>query len=206
MAINDYALRTIESAQVKPQSLALQILWPFSSPAPRTQAAVVAAFRSSMDVHADEMRNLVLELEVSETNLNRLDTHLFLLHDLCTRENVALDAARDDLLAELWTFLGGNRGRLRGMDHNLALLRDLSEYRKRAAAHVAAAKQTLMAMSHDMEDLRGRVAAPDIVGDRIPIEVHMRSIQSGLERLKEDRIQARARENELMNRLLGINT
>ncbi|KAI0833648.1 hypothetical protein BC628DRAFT_1308328 [Trametes gibbosa] len=204
MAINDYALRAIDSAQTKPQSLALQILWPFASPAPRTQAAVVEAFRRSMDVHADEMRRLVLELEVSEANLDRLDTHLLMLHDLCTRENLALGADRDDLLAQLWTRLGGNRGRLRGMDYNLALLRDLGEYRKRAAAHVAAAKQTLLAMSEDMEDLRERVAAPEIVGDSIPIEVHMQSIQSGLERLKEDRIRARARENQLMNKILGV--
>ncbi|OJT02448.1 hypothetical protein TRAPUB_7015 [Trametes pubescens] len=203
MAINDYALRTIEGAQDEPKSV-LQVIWPFASPpSPPSQDLVVAAFRDSMDVHAAEMRRLVLELDVSEKNLDRLDVHLGALHDLCTRENVGLTTVREDLLAELWTILGGNKRRLRGIDGNLELLRDLGEYRKRAAAHVAAAKQTIMAMGEDMEDLRERVAAPDIVGDRIPVEVHMRSIQSGLERLKEDRIKAREREEQLMNRILG---
>ncbi|KAI0775061.1 hypothetical protein BD413DRAFT_532700 [Trametes elegans] len=205
LAINDHALRTIESAQKEPKSF-LSIISPFvvSVPAVVSQEVVVEAFRDSMDVHAAEMRRLVLELDVSEANLERLDAHLVALHELCTRENLTLGAVREDLLAELWTRLGGNRKRLRGVDHNLALLRDLGEYRFRAAAHVAAAKQTLQAMGEDMEDLRERVAAPDIVGDRIPIEVHMRSIQSGLERLKEDRVKAKEREEQLMNKILGV--
>ncbi|KAL7279308.1 hypothetical protein ACG7TL_007149 [Trametes sanguinea] len=204
MAINDYALNTIESTQNEPKSV-LKIIWPFAStPAQHTQDVVVQAFRDSMDVHAAEMRRLILELSVSEANLERLDMHLATLHELCTRENLTLSEARDDLLSELWTLLGGNRRRLRGMESNLDLLRELGEYRKRAAAHVAAAKQTLLAMSEDMEDLRERVAAPDVVGDRIPVEVHMKSIQSGLERLKEDRIKAREREEHLMNKILGV--
>lgn len=80
----------------------------------------------------------------------------------------------------------------------------MGEYRKRARAHVAAAMQTLEAMGEDMEDLRERVTAPEIVGDKIPVEVHMKSIQSGMERLKEQRIKAREREEQLMNRILGI--
>ncbi|KAI0663790.1 hypothetical protein C8Q70DRAFT_378665 [Cubamyces menziesii] len=203
MAINDYALRTIEGAQNEPKSL-LRAVWPFASAPPRSRDVVVQAFRTSMDAHATEMRRLVLELSVSEANLERLDTHLVALHELCTRENITLSAAREDLLSELWTLLGGNRKRLRGMDFNLELLRELGEYRKRAAAHVAAAKQTLQAMSEDMEDLRERVAAPDVVGDRIPVEVHMKSIQSGLERLKEDRIRARQREDELVRKILSV--
>ncbi|KAI8980016.1 hypothetical protein BD414DRAFT_493319 [Trametes punicea] len=203
MAINDYALRTIEGAQSEPKSV-LEVIWPFASTRSHSQDVVVQAFRDSMDVHAAEMRRLVLELSISEVNLERLDTHLVTLHELCTRENLTLSADRDELLSELWTILGGNRRRLRGMESNLELLRYLGEYRKRAAAHVAAAKQTLQAMSEDMEDLRERVAAPDIVGDRIPVEVHMKSIQSGLERLKEDRMRAREREEQLMNKILGV--
>ncbi|KAI0648968.1 hypothetical protein C8Q79DRAFT_948105 [Trametes meyenii] len=203
MAINDYALHTIEAAQNEPKSV-LQVIWPFASPQEVPRGVIVQAFRDSMDVHATEMRRLILELSISEANLERLDAHLTTLHELCTRENITLNAARDDLLAQLWTILGGNRRRVRGMDYNLALLRDLGEYRRRAAAHVAAAKQTLLAMSEDIEDLRERVAAPDVVGDRIPVEVHMKSIQSGLERLKDDRTKAREREKDLVDKLLGM--
>ncbi|KAI0671878.1 hypothetical protein C8Q78DRAFT_1153506 [Trametes maxima] len=203
MAINDYALHTIEAARNEPKSI-LQVIWPFAPVEEVPKGVVIQAFRDSMDVHATEMKRLVLELSVSEANLERLDMHLSTLHDLCTRENITLNAERDELLAQLWTILGGNGKRVRGMDRHLELLRDLSAYRRRAAAHVAVAKQTLLVMSQDIEDLRERVAAPDIVGDRIPAEVHMKSIRSGLERLKDDRIKAREREELLMGKVLDM--
>jgi hypothetical protein len=54
-----------------------------------------------------------------------------------------------------------------------------------------------------MEELRERVAAPELVGDAIPIDVHMKSIRSGLDRLKERRIGAKQLEEQLRNRVLG---
>ena len=85
-----------------------------------------------------------------------------------------------------------------------ALLRELGEWRRRAAAHIAAASQTIQAMSEEMEDLRERVAAPDLMGDAIPMEVHMKSIRAGLERLQQGRTRAQEREEETVRRLLGV--
>jgi hypothetical protein len=53
-------------------------------------------------------------------------------------------------------------------------------------AHVVEALQVLELMAEEMEELRERVAAPELVGDAIPIDVH---IKSGLEKLKQRRIQ-----------------
>ena len=203
MAINDYALHTIEgAAQTQPNTL-MRIIWPFGTEPP-TQAAALEAFHKSMEVHASEMRRLILEVEASSANLDALDEHLVTLHELCTRENLSMSSARDELLSDLWTILGGNRQRVRSFNANLELLRDLGEYRRRAAAHVAAAMQTLQAMGEDMEDLRERVAAPELVGDVVPVEVHMKSIRAGMDRLKEQRLKAKEREELLMNRILGI--
>ncbi|RPD59569.1 hypothetical protein L227DRAFT_152232 [Lentinus tigrinus ALCF2SS1-6] len=203
MAINDHALHLIEgTTHDQPNSL-VRVVWPFGTAKP-SRDTVVEAFRSSMDVHADEMARLILEVEVSNANLDQLEEDLAVLHELCTREKITLSEKHDELLSQLWTILGGNRGQRRKFSTNFELLKALGEYRKRAAAHVAAAMQTLQAMSEDMEDLRERVAAPEIVGDHIPIEVHMKSIQSGMERLKEQRIRAREREDQLMNKILGV--
>ncbi|KAI0696294.1 hypothetical protein C8T65DRAFT_729690 [Cerioporus squamosus] len=203
MAINDHALHLIEgTSQEQPNSL-IRVIWPFGAPKP-SRDTVVEAFRYSMDVHAEEMARLILEVEVSNANLDQLEEDLAVLHELCTRENITLTEKHDELLSQLWTNLGGNRGQRRKFSTNFELLKALGEYRKRAAAHVAAAMQTLQAMGEDMEDLRERVAAPEIVGDQIPIEVHMKSIQSGMERLKEQRIRAREREDQLMNKILGV--
>ncbi len=203
MAINDYALHTIEGAQTQEPNTIMRVLWPFGAEPP-SRAAALDAFQRSRDVHASELQRLILEAEVSAANLNALDAHLDTLHDICTREHLDLGAARDALLADLWTILGGNRDRVRTFNTNLELLRELGEYRKRAAAHVAAASQTLQAMGEDMEDLRERVAAPELVGDRVPVEVHMKSIRAGIERLKEQRVRTKVREEQLMNKILGI--
>ena len=40
------------------------------------------------------------------------------------------------------------------------------------------------------------MAAPDIVGDKIPIEVHIKSINAGVERLKEGRLRASFKQGE----------
>lgn len=61
-----------------------------------------------MDMHATALRRLERELAVSEPIFERLNLHLGVLHELCTRGTVGLSAVRKDLLAsELWTLLGG---------------------------------------------------------------------------------------------------
>ena len=125
MAINDHALHTIEDSQAQPNSL-IRVVWPLGSVSNPSRETVVAAFQNSMEVHEREMGKLILELELSYANLDRLDVHLAALHELCERENLTVGTARDQLLSELWTILGGNRGRLRKYATNLELLKDLA--------------------------------------------------------------------------------
>jgi hypothetical protein len=156
-----------------------------------------------MNTLSANMRRLVLEAEVSISDLNKLEEHLKSIHELVSREDSSLSAARGELLAQLWTILGGNRDELKGMNEHIALLNGLGGYRDRALAHVVAALQMLERMSEDMEELRERVAAPELVGDAIPIEVHMKSLRSGLERLKERRTGAKQLEDQIVSRILG---
>ena len=200
VAINDYALHTIARAQVKSTSLA-HIVWPFGSE-PATQAAVLDAFHKSMEVHASEIKRLQLEAEVSSANLVTLEENIATLHDICTREKILMSAGHDVLLSALWTRFGGNSARVRASDTNLDLLRDLAQYRRLAATHVAVALQTLHAMEEDVEDLRERVSAPDLVRDTVPVEVHMANIREGMDRLKEKRIKAKKTEEMLTRRIL----
>jgi hypothetical protein len=156
-----------------------------------------------MDALSANMQRLVLEAEVSVSDLNKLEEHLKSIHEVVSREDSSISAARDELLAQLWTILGGNKAQLKGMVEHRALLNGVGEYRKRALAHVVAALQTLETMAEDMEELRERVAAPELVGDAIPIDVHMKSIRSGLERLKGRRTGAKQLEEQIVSRILG---
>lgn len=65
------------------------------------------------------------------------------------------------------------------------------------------ALQTLQGIKYEMDDLRARVAAPELVGERIPMEVHNQSIKSGLEGLNEGRIKLTERNEAAMRQILG---
>jgi hypothetical protein len=161
-------------------------------------------FTEAMNTLSANMQRLVLEAEVSISDLNKLEEHLKSIHEVVSREDSSISTARAELLAQLWTILGGNRDQLKGIDEHLSLLKGVSAYRDRALAHVVAALKMLETMAEEMEELRERVAAPKLVGEAIPIDVHMKSLRSGLERLKGRRTGAKQLEEQIVNQVLGF--
>ena len=170
-----------------------------------TKEAVVETFLMSMDNIGSHMVRLREEAEISMGHLMRLEEHLMVLHEVTHRDDKDLKAVQEDVLAELWTKLGGNKRKLRKMDLNLDLLKNVERYRKKGLAHVVATLETLNTLDADMEELRTRVAAPDIVGDKIPIEVHIKSIKAGVDRLKEGQMRASLRQGDSIDKILEIN-
>ena len=206
MAANEYAMKTIESARAsEPSPWSLSVIVPWAPTRKSTSLVVTETFEEAMNTLSRQLHRLIVEAEINDKNLNDLEEHLNSLHDLVVREDSSISSAKSDLLAELWTILGGNRKKLRNFDGHLGLLKDLATYRKQAAAHVAAALQMLRGMADDMEDMRERVAAPDINGPLISTEAHMRSIEFGLQQLKEGRVRAKRLEEEAMRKILFLN-
>jgi hypothetical protein len=205
MGMNDYALQSIESARANepsPWSPYALAIW---KPArPSTKEVIRNTFEQTMSVLSTNMEKLIVEAEHSHHNLDALEEKLATLHEVVSREDFSISSDKADLLAELWTSLGGNRKELRNFEHNLDLLKGLSSYRRQALIHVVAALETLRAMKGDMEDMRERVAAPDLVGSKVPVEVHMKSIRMGLERLRERRIGAKRLEEGTVERALSM--
>lgn len=199
IAVNDHALHTIEAQTAKSESV-FSLIWPFGT---KSDKVIAESFADSLNVASTQMERVILEAEVNLANLDRLERRLITLHEIVQRENVHISDERSELLAELWTILGGNRRRVRNLDGHLYLLRSIGQYRTRALAHVVATMQTVQVMSGDMEDLRERVNAPELVGDRIPPEVHIKSIQAGIDRLVTKRYQAGDREEAAIRQILG---
>ncbi|KAI6165792.1 hypothetical protein EDD17DRAFT_1553254, partial [Pisolithus thermaeus] len=202
MALNNYAMTTIEEAPAKAASRVLQAMVPIKI-GPTADEIIQGAFALAMDQSGQSIARLIVEAEVSGQNLDQMEVDIASLHDMITREDKHMSTEKDLVLGELWSRLGGNKQKIREYDDRLALLNDLSVYRKQARAHVMAALQTLHAMSDDLEDLRERVATPGIIGGKVPIQVHIESIKNGLERLKEGRTRAREVGDETSKRLLG---
>lgn len=205
MAVNNYALRSIEAARIKeqpcwfPQCLILVN----EAARKRTDQVIAQTFDQAMSVLSINMERLILEAEQCLHNLNDLEEQLVTLHQMTAREDTSISAAKSDLLENLWTRLGGNRKSLRNFDHHLTTLKEMAFYRQQAFVHVVAAMQTLQAMSDDMEDMRDRVAAPDLAGAKIPVEVHIQSIQVGLDRLRQGRMVAKRLEEDAVRSALA---
>jgi hypothetical protein len=218
--VNDYALHAIEAATVEANQLSIRSFIPWNRDPP-AKAVILANFETAMGVMSANMGRLILEAEASLAHLGALEERLATLHGQLAHEDAAFSAQREELLGELWTKLGGNRRAIRSADAHARLLAELGAYRRRALAHVAGALQTLEGMEADMDELRARVAAPELAGPSIPPEVHMRAysprstrlrvltglvdtgaIRSGLERLREGRVRAKEVEESVVRRVL----
>ena len=204
MAVNDYALQRIDAVQ-KNKPSPLYALVPWKSHRKSINEIVVETFGEAMNILSSDMGRLIIEAEANIVALNDLGERLSTLHDIVSREDLTLSGEKADLLANLWTTLGFNRHELRNFDQSLSLLKELKTYRQQALARVVAALQTLQSMSADMEDLRERVARPALTGSKIPVEVHMKSIKFGLERLREGRTRAKELDEAAIKRVLSMN-
>lgn len=204
-ASNNHVLQTIEaSTKVHPSLLARLLQFTSLSTSP-TKKAVLGTFLISMENTAREMARLRSEADLSMRNLERLREHLKVLHEMSHSDNADLTAEREEILGELWAQLRQkNKRKLRGIDRNLDLLKNVDNYRKKASAHVLATIQTLDTLDADMENLRMRMAAPDVVGDDIPINVHIESIKAGVERMKERQLRARLNQDESIAKILEV--
>ena len=194
MATNDRALHAIESARnnaPSPLARALSDLIPWGSKRLTTDEIITKTFENAMNVLSKETQHLTLEAEGNYQNLLNLEEKLAFLYELISREDITRSYEKAELLTELWTKLGGNQGKMRNFDSHLALLKELGSYTRQAIVHVNAALMTfkfastlltLYSINEDMEEMRKRVAAPNLL---TLVEVHMKTIKMGLERQGE---------------------
>jgi len=193
VSLSDHALRVIDASKTPSLMTRVQLLLSNSDP---TNEAAIDTFHLSMDSISDHIGRLREEAEISRDYLTRLKRHLNILHEIISREDKKLTKTQDEVLAELWTWLGGNKQELREMSLNLNLLKNVGKYRKKALTHVIVTLDTLDTLEADMEELRKKVAAPNIVGDRIPIEVQIKAIKAGVDRLREGQMRASSRQGK----------
>ncbi|KAI0650957.1 hypothetical protein C8Q79DRAFT_998672 [Trametes meyenii] len=177
LAFNEYATRKISAAQATTLTISDSSV----------EEALGRTFHSSLSVLSVEVARVILEITRFTGLLDALDERLAAIHALCEVNNVLTTTAKDALLAELWTVLGGNRAKVFELNQQLMVLENVSHYRSLAAAHVAATTETLATIEADLAELRVKLAAPGIVED-VPVEVHITSIERSARRLKEEKL------------------
>ncbi|KAH6907278.1 hypothetical protein BKA70DRAFT_1103309 [Coprinopsis sp. MPI-PUGE-AT-0042] len=203
MAVNDYALRSVAEARAaEPNTLGERVnaMMPWSPPRKDVDLVVRETFQSAMDTLTIQLDRLMFFAATSSLDLNRLVERLKTLSRMVHDENRDVIKDKEEVLSELWTILGGNQHLIRRFDRNLKLLEGLTSGIKQSRDYVIAAVHILKGMSREMEDIRDRVAQPGLT-QQIPPEVHMESIQMGLDRLKQNRLRARELDQEAIRRI-----
>lgn len=200
-AANDYTMRMLEKITLE-TSGDLLLPMPRLTSTSHADGFILRTFGEVMDTLAWETHRTLLEASSCAANLEQLEEHLLTIHEICLREGLALSNAHAELLSELWSLLGGNRSARRKNERHFALLREISRYRMEALAHVVVTRDALQAVAADVEELRERSAAPEIVGERVSAEVLIASIGHGIQRLREGRQRASERQQVLVHRLL----
>ncbi|KAJ3912772.1 hypothetical protein F5877DRAFT_84468 [Lentinula edodes] len=195
LASNNHALAIIHSGPISTSSsfLPSQALIPFNSVSSQ-DTFFPHVFAGSLGTLSTIIQHLILLAEVSLVDLEKLEEHLSLIHEMVYREDSLITSAKIELLGRIWTWLGGNRLELRGHDDCLELLQGIGRHRNLALAHVVSSLQILRALSNDMEDMRARMMMPEHLRSQIPLEVQVSSIQHSLERLRESKVLAKKRE------------
>jgi hypothetical protein len=173
------------------------LLAPFQ-PTKFTESALLDQYIKHTSIVEEEIHRLIDEAQALLMVLANLEDRLEIIHGIVTRDKNLARAKKEEILSELWSLVGGNRGRVKKMDRQLALLQQVGVYRKSAYAHVSGTILKLQAIGAGLEDLRERVGSPELLRDRIdvPLSVHIENIQRGVERLEEGRQSAKKVENE----------
>lgn len=151
----------------------------------------------------EQILSLISEAQALLSILDNLDSRLDVIAGIATRDGIKVENNRDELFSFLWTKVGGHRGSVAKIEKQLNLLNDVGQYRRMAWAHVNGAIIKLMAIRDNLEDLRERVAMPEIVGEKVPLEVHIENINLGIERLEAQRDNGRKLEAENYARVLS---
>ncbi|OBZ77595.1 hypothetical protein A0H81_02218 [Grifola frondosa] len=148
IAANNYVHDAVKTITYK----SFPSLWLPSRDPQRNQVADVV--NDARNLLEPQLRRLVLEVASPLDSFIRLIRLLTVLQKISVREDRLTSSAKNMLLSEPWTRLGGNRRELLRYENRLLLLRDISAYQMRTAANIAISLERLRSMTEGMEDLR----------------------------------------------------
>ncbi|PVG01093.1 hypothetical protein CPB86DRAFT_781993 [Serendipita vermifera] len=208
LAMDDYAIKTLESLdrQEKEKTALSSILFPFSSSA-STRKQLIQTFNQAAGILESNLRRLIETSVATTTILNQLESQLLVIHEIVSREEGKVKAGRDEVLGDLWTYVGANRAKLSNFASHKSLLSQVGHYRSSAAVQVGGTLVQLERLSSDLDELRERVATPVLLDSQdgipsIPIEVHVMTLQKGVQRLAESRGRSKNRADQVLKRIL----
>ncbi|CAG8672890.1 3028_t:CDS:2 [Acaulospora colombiana] len=153
-------------------------------------------------------RDIELSRLVSK-RLGSISTQLQMVNRVVYQEERYKNVGKADLLAELWSVLGGNRTKLAIFESNFALLASLPRVHKAAVDQVDHICVHLEALSNRMEILQsgvgkaiGSTASDDKSQKKAAsLEANIQSLHRGITRLTDSRLKAKEKKNQVLQRI-----
>lgn len=177
---------------------------PFVAPPPTLQERIFDQYSLHVSKNTDEINRLIDTAVALLSVLQNLDERLDTIYQIAIGDDATITRSQEELLAQLWTKLGGNTSKVKANNKQLHLLRNISAYRKQALNHVSDTLLKLRSIQAELENLREGVAAPEILGwrDGLPITYHLDLIDRGVERLRTARGESMRVEGETYRNLV----
>ncbi|KAJ6442851.1 Calcium/calmodulin-dependent/calcium-dependent protein kinase [Purpureocillium lavendulum] len=172
---------------------------------PFSERAITDKYIEHTALVSDRIAALILEAQAILRLLTKAEDHLSLIYDITSRTSSTIASRRDAILWNVWTLVGANSKRLHNLAQQLALLRQVDAQRSSAVEQVSALILELEGIQAGLGDLRDRVAEPELAAvagtdgagaPRIPLSVHIETIDRGVERLQGARARLRVAEDE----------
>ncbi|KAL5119750.1 hypothetical protein ACEQ8H_002356 [Pleosporales sp. CAS-2024a] len=137
--------------------------------------------------------------------LTNMDDRLDTIYQLAVKDDESISRTQDELLSQLWTKLGGNQASVKSNARSLNLLRDVSDYRKRALKHVSQTLLRLQQIQSELENLHDSTSAPALLGisSTEQLAYHMELIDRSAEKLGAARGESMRIEHESYRKRLG---
>lgn len=200
-------LRGLEAddATIGPVSRALSAMTgAFLAPQPTLEQRIFDQYVLHISRNKEEISGLIEKAQALLMVLTNLDERLSTIFEIATSDDQTITRNQEELLSQLWTKLGGNRGDVNANRVSLNLLQNIGAYRKKAVMHVSQTLLQLQEIQAELENLREGVAAPEIQGyqDAVPLRYHLDLIEKGVERLKVSRGDSMIAEKDVRNRLM----
>lgn len=161
----------------------------FRGPPETLEQRIFAQYVKHVGKLKEDISSLIIFSESLIALLNNLDTRLDIIAEIAMRDDNTVTRDREELLAHLWSKLGGNRSSKAANAASAQLLRDVLHYRSNAVQLVSATLLKLREISAGLENLRDGIAAPEIVGFRedYPLQWHIDVLSRSVDRLREVR-------------------
>ncbi|KAF9729040.1 hypothetical protein PMIN06_003338 [Paraphaeosphaeria minitans] len=161
----------------------------FRGPPETLEQRIFVQYLNHVSKLKDDVSSLIIFSESLMALLNNLDARLDIIADIAMRDDNTVNRDREELLADLWSKLGGNRSSKAANAKSLQLLRDVLRYRANAVQLVSATLLKLREIATGLENLRDGIAAPEVVGFRedFPLQWHIDVVSRSVERLRDAR-------------------